>query len=200
MALIAILVSPSTAAGQLGQDGDAIESSDYRIDLYTGPVQGSARMIGLGGSYVAIAEGVDGNLVNPATPALRPVDHFDYWIGFALTAPFSVGDAYNTGGFAGDTGFAQSGFTYLAPSLNLQWGPFGVGATIEIQTARLNSQGMAADPDDDATIRFQFLKVRLQAAYQLLGGELVLGVGAVLVAQRALGESEPEPVDRTEEQ
>jgi hypothetical protein len=191
LALVAaVLALGSPAQAQLGRDGDPIETSDYTIDLYSGTVQGSARMTGLGGAYVAIAEGVDGNLVNPVAPAFRPlysVDHFDYWLGFALTAPFSVGDAYNTGGFASEAGFDQSGFTYLAPSVNLQWGPFGVGLTLEAQTTRLDSRGTAAGPDDDARLRFQFLTVRLQAAYQFFDGQLLVGLGGILVVQRALG-------------
>jgi len=190
MGALIVLFSTGLARAQLGQDGDLIQSSDYTIDLYAGSVQGGARMIGLGGAYVAIAEGVDGNLVNPATPAFRPsysVDHFDYWLGFALSAPFSVGDAFNTGGFSSEAGFDQSGFTHFAPSANLQWGPFGVGLTFELQTARINSLGEAAGPEDDATLRFQFMKVRLQAAYQFVDGQLIMGFGGILVAQRVLG-------------
>ncbi|MBW2461957.1 MAG: hypothetical protein JRH11_09945 [Deltaproteobacteria bacterium] len=190
LAIAAFAATPAPAAAQLGEDGSEINSSDYTIDLYTGVVQGGAQMIGLGGAFVAIAEGVDGNLVNAATAAHRPgysVDHFDYWLGFAFNAPFSVGDFYNTGGFSSEAGFDQSGFTYLAPALNLQWGPFGVGATLEIQTARINSEGTAAGDDDDATIRFQFMKLRLQAAYQFLEGQLIVGFGGIVLVQRAVG-------------
>jgi len=183
------VASTSSAAAQ-GEDGDRITSSDYTIDLYKGTVHGSARMVGLGGAFVAIGEGVDGNLVNAATAALRPgysVDHFDYWLGFALTSPFSVGDAFNTGGFASEGGFDQSGFHYLAPSVNLQWGPFGVGLTFELTEASMNSSGRAASGIDDSNLRVQMMTARLQTAYQLIDDQFMVGVGAIFVVQRILG-------------
>ncbi|MGE0325402.1 MAG: hypothetical protein AB7S68_23955, partial [Polyangiaceae bacterium] len=48
------------AAGPLGAEGSEIRTSDYTVDLYQGPVTASSRVIGLGGAYVSIAEGVEG--------------------------------------------------------------------------------------------------------------------------------------------
>lgn len=184
-----LALAPTPASAQLGPDGSEIGTSNYTVDFYAGAVQGSARAVGLGGSYVAIAEGVDGNLTNPATPALRPgytVDLFDYWLGFAFSTPFSVGDAFNTGGFASELGFDQTGFTSFAPSLNLQFGRFGIGLTLELQTVSLDALGTGG-VDDGARLQFEFYEIRVQAAYQLLEGQLILGVGGIGLVQRALG-------------
>jgi len=188
--LLSLLLTSSAADAQVGDEGDPIESSAYSVDLYAGAVQGTARMVGLGGAFVAILDGIDGNLVSPATPALRPgysVDHFDYWLGFALMAPFSVGDAFNTGGLSSEAGFDQSGFTYFAPAINLQFGRFGVGLTVEFETANVSSTGEAATGLDETRFRFRFLEVRLQFAYQFFEGQLLLGVGGILVGQRMVG-------------
>src|SRR6187551_3594267 len=113
------------ASGPLGPDGAPIETSDFALDVFNGPVLGGSRMTGLAGAYSAIAEGTDGNLVNAASPAVRPyssLDYFDYWIGFGLTLPASGDmDYFNT--HEGDASAAQpSSFVYITPALNLQFG------------------------------------------------------------------------------
>src|SRR5690242_1877408 len=78
------------AAGRLGQNRDPIATSSYSIDLYQGAVLAGNRVMGLSGAYVAIAEDVDGDLQNPAAPAMRPffsTEYFDYWLGLGLTFP-----------------------------------------------------------------------------------------------------------------
>jgi len=71
-AAIALLLARIAAAGgPLGPNGSALQTSDYAIDLYQGPVFAGSRVTGLAGAYVAIAEDVDGDLQNPATPAVR---------------------------------------------------------------------------------------------------------------------------------
>ena len=82
------VVSSAHAAGPLGSNGAPITTSAYSIDLYQGAVSAGNRVMGLGGAYVALAEDVDGDLQNPAAPAVRPffsIDHFDYWLGLGLT-------------------------------------------------------------------------------------------------------------------
>ena len=88
-ALSALLWSVrASAAGPLGVNGDPITTSDYALDLFQGPLFAGSRVTGLAGAYVAIAEDVDGDLQNPAAPAVRPFfsyTNFDYWLGFGLT-------------------------------------------------------------------------------------------------------------------
>ena len=67
---IAVLLG-SRSAGALGPAGSEIDTSDYTIDLYQGPLTASSRVIGLAGTTAAITEGVDGFPVNPASVAMR---------------------------------------------------------------------------------------------------------------------------------
>ncbi|HMR80517.1 MAG TPA: hypothetical protein PKD61_35655, partial [Polyangiaceae bacterium] len=57
------------ATGPLGDNGSRIRTSAYAIDLAAGPPVLGTRALGLGGAYVSIAEGTDGNSQNPAAPA-----------------------------------------------------------------------------------------------------------------------------------
>src|SRR5687767_15471898 len=92
----------ATAGGPLGENGEPIETSRYSIDFFEGPVYSGARVVGLGGAYVAVAEDVDGDLHNPAAPAVRPYyssDNFDYWLGVAVAFPADIEnmDFFNSG-------------------------------------------------------------------------------------------------------
>lgn len=62
---------PAQGAGPIGANGSDLETSNYSLDLYLGSVVAGNRVTGMGGAYVAVAEDVDGNLQNPAAPAVR---------------------------------------------------------------------------------------------------------------------------------
>src|SRR5690606_19810064 len=51
--LLLVCLPPSTAVA-LGPDGAPIDTSDYTIDFYEGPVLHSSRVIGLGGSIAPL--------------------------------------------------------------------------------------------------------------------------------------------------
>src|SRR5262245_48897236 len=102
--VLGILASggPALAGGPLGSNGSTLSTSRYALDLYQGPVFAGSRVTGLAGAYVAVAEDVDGDLQNAATPAVRPFysySHFDYWLGFGLTFPTTLNnvDFFNSG-------------------------------------------------------------------------------------------------------
>lgn len=183
----ALLLSANAhAAGQLGPDGTPIQTSDFALDVFTGPVLGGSRMTGLAGAYSAIAEGTDGNLVNAASAAVRPfysLDHFDYWLGFGLTLPaLSEMDYFNTG--TRDPSQEQtSQFLYLAPALNLQFGTFGVGLTMEYQRFAVDASTSSGQLVTTVTTS------HLQFANGFLGGQLVAGMGTRAVNLSASDES-----------
>ena len=59
--LLAALAFPRLAHATLPGEGLPIQTNDYSIDLYQGPVLSANRVIGLGGAFVAIADGVEGS-------------------------------------------------------------------------------------------------------------------------------------------
>ncbi|MBT8496362.1 MAG: hypothetical protein KJO07_25170 [Deltaproteobacteria bacterium] len=62
-----------------GQDLPDITDRNYAIDLYQGPVLGSAEIVGMGGASTAVAKGSPGILVNPAAVAVWPVTSTGEW-------------------------------------------------------------------------------------------------------------------------
>lgn len=178
---------PANAAGRLGPNGSPLATSDYAIDLHHGPVFAGTRVTGLGGAYVAIAEDVDGDLQNPATPAVRPffsTSYFDYWLGFGLTFPATLSkiDFFNSGN---RTNLANSGdsFVFFTPAVNIQLGEFGFGATLEMQ------QYAVAGDDPSTSVRVTIPTTHIQLAHGLFHNQWVFGVGARLVAMSVVGET-----------
>jgi hypothetical protein len=167
------------AGGPLGENGSTIETSSYAIDISVGPVLGGARMTGLGGAYVAIAEDVDGDLQNPAAPAVRPfysVDWFDWWPGFGLTLPALADLDYFNTGERDENSRAPSTFLFLTPALNLQWGDFGVGLTAEFQKYSADAGSLLEN-----TLDTNVVTVHAQFANSFLDGQLIAGLGTRVV-------------------
>lgn len=180
---IALVVEPARAAGPLGGDGSPIRTSRYGVDLSQTPVLAGARVTGLAGAYVAIAEGTDGNIQTPVAPAVRTaysLDHFDYELSLGVTLPATLTstDFFNTGRSRTQLSDAnQKGFVFVTPALNLVWGKFGIGATAELQTyslARSNDAPATAQLDQ---LSAQFAVVHIQTAAQFGGGQLAVGGG-----------------------
>jgi hypothetical protein len=139
--------------------------------------------MGLGGAYVALAEDVDGDLQNPAAPAVRPffsIEHFDYWLGLGLTFPAGVSniDFFNSGSETGFRGSSDNPI-FVTPALNLQWGTFGVGATLELATYGFVTEGDPAAPvtDPGASVAAELQTFHFQAANAFFDGQLIAGIG-----------------------
>jgi hypothetical protein len=183
VSLTAIDPRVALAAGPLAGNGQPITTSSYSIDLYHGAVSAGNRVIGLGGAYVAIAEDVDGDLQNPAAPAVRPffsIEHFDYWLGLGLTFPTGLTniDFFNSGSQTGFRGPSDAPI-FVTPALNLQWGSFGVGLTAELSNYGFDN-GVDAQPgpvDAEASLQVVLQTYHVQLAYSFLDGQLIAGVG-----------------------
>jgi hypothetical protein len=196
LATFVAVAKEAHAAGQLGPNGTPIKTSDYALDLFQGPIFAGARVTGLGGAYVAISEDVDGDLQNPAAPAVRPFfsyTHFDYWLGFGLTFPATLQnvDFFNSGSKTHISNPPDS-FVFFTPSVNLQFGELGVGLSLETQ-----QYGLSQPSDDGATastVRVTIPTTHLQFAYGLEHNQWVLGVGARFLSMSVAG---PERGDRT---
>lgn len=179
---VALLVTQrARAGGPLGPNGAPITTSDFALDVFTGPVLGGSRNTGLAGAYSAIAEGTDGNLVNPAAPAVRPyysLDYFDYWLAFDFTLPvLSEMDFFNTGELDPDQQSSHS-FAFLTPAINLQFGTFGVGLTLEYQRIAVDA------PTKSGELLTSVTTSHLQFANGFFEGQLVAGLGARAVNLR----------------
>jgi hypothetical protein len=179
-----VTFAPATAmgAGRLGPDGSPLRTSRYGIDLTQTPIQAGARVTGLGGAYVAIAEGIDADIQTPVAPAMRApfsTNHFEFELGLGLTLPVAVTttDFFNTGHQHTQLANAdQNGFLFVTPAINLAWGNFGVGLTLELQNYGLLRANTTAGTRRDA-FDAQFLIGHLQAANRFLDGSLVIGGG-----------------------
>jgi len=177
---------PARAGGPLGENGEPIQTSRYSIDFFEGPVYSGARVVGLGGAYVAVAEDVDGDLHNPAAPAVRPfysTDTFDYWLGLAVSFPADIEnmDFFNSGSPTAVSG-VQDDFVFATPALNVQWGTFGVGATLALQNYGIEDAAVTA-AGKPATLGIAVNTTHVQAANAFLDGQLVVGAGVRILAQ-----------------
>jgi hypothetical protein len=170
----------AAAGGPIGPNGAPIQTSEYAIDLFQGPVFAGSRVTGLAGSYVAISEDVDGNLQNPATPAVRPFfsySHFDYWLGFGFTFPATLTnmDFFNSGSKTTLTN-APDSFVFFTPSVNLQFGELGIGVSLEMQQYELKG------PTEGELLRVTIPTTHLQFAHGYEHNQWVFGVGARLLS------------------
>lgn len=175
----------AAAGGALGSNGAQIQTSNYALDLFHGPVFAGTRVTGLAGSYVAIAEDVDGDLQNPAAPAVRPFfsySQFDYWLGFGITFPATLSgvDFFNSGSKTNLTNTPDA-FVFFTPAVNLQWGEFGLGLTLEMQQYELSG------PPPGGSIRVTIPTTHLQLARGIDHNQLVFGAGARLVSMSVSG-------------
>lgn len=178
-----LTVFGARAAGPLGENGSRISTSAYAIDLASGPPVLGTRALGLGGAYVAIAEGTDGNSQNPAAPAVRAAhsqNHFDYDFGVTLTFPstFAETDFFNTGRGPTDLRRSdQSDFVLLAPVANIQLGAWGVGVGMEVQRYGLLRRENPEVRGEEELVRAQISVLRTYLARSVNQGQIVAGMG-----------------------
>jgi len=177
------------AGGPIGGNGQPITTSEYSLDLYQGPLFAGSRVTGLGGAYVAIAEDVDGDLQNPAAPAVRPFfsyTHFDYWLGFGITFPGDLAnmDFFNSGSKTHVPNSPNS-FVFFTPAINLQWGEFAIGVNLAVQQYALAAPVEGERRGINATIP----TTHLQIARGFDHNQLVVGVGVRYISMTV---NEPE--------
>jgi hypothetical protein len=171
----ALLLLAGDAAAQ--QRSQFITNNDYRIELFQGPLLAPIRVTGLGGAYIALAEGVEGGAVNAAAPAVREAfSHgwFDYEIAAGISIPgaFARTDFDNRGVDRGQVG----NFVDFTFGGQFQFGYFGLSATGDLQRYELSSTTSASPGLDMDIGRWKGL-----AAYSILHGQLVLGGGVRVV-------------------
>lgn len=177
---------PAFGDGPIGPTGSPIQTSDYAVDLTRGVTRGNARVKGMGGAYVAIGEGVSGNVVTPVAPAMRggwAMSDFNYDLGFFATFPggvegkdwFNTGEPTNPG--PDREGFL--GFTFLTLTNNFRFGKWGIGVTLDLQTYGLAKNEAQAQLGGELTSRFQ--TAHLIVARNI--GDFVVGTGLRIADQ-----------------
>jgi len=176
LALAAGLLSgrEAWAGGPLGPQGSAITTSDYTVDLFQGPLTASNRVTGLAGAAAALAEGIDMHAFNPAAPAIRTtgshsVTEFDISAGLTFPGALKGLDFDNNG----TRGFKYENFFFVTMAGQVQEGPFGFGATVDVQQYDL---GATTGAETVSSVAFRLIQARLLAAVAVTD-ELTIGGG-----------------------
>jgi hypothetical protein len=141
---------------------------------------------GVGGAYVASAEGTEGGANNSAAPAVRDpfsTSWFDYDVGVGISFPgaFASTDFDNHGDNASlpPNHASAGGFTNLTVGGTVQLGYLGVSATGDLQ--QFNVSGGAS-----SSLTLQIGRWKALGAYGLYGGQLVVGGGARIITMQIL--------------
>ncbi len=172
-----------------------LRTNDYAIDLYQGPVLASSRVVGLAGAFTAMADGIDGDTQNPASPAMRvPYSYsdVDYDLGAGLSFPGSLGrsgDFFNSGSRTRVVA-GNNLYVFLNGAFNLQIGHWGFGVTADLQQYSLRRDEPRAGQRTSLLLDLtgtttslvgQIMQNHLLAAYGFDDDQLVAGIGARIV-------------------
>jgi hypothetical protein len=162
-----------------------IRSNDYAIEIYQGPILAPIHVTGVGGAYVASAEGTEGSAANAAAPAVRQpysTTWFDYDLSAGLSLPgaFARTDFDNHGDFANLPNQPRAGdFLDLNVGTTLQFGPLGVAGTGDLQQFTLTTTSPRAP-----ALSLQVGRWTVLGAYTFFDGQLAVGAGARILTMQ----------------
>ncbi len=157
------------------QEFPAPTDRNYTIDVYLGSAIGSPRIIGMGGTGTATAEGSSGMLANPASPAVRATTSNDTWdwdwhLDSQNAAPGLDED---------NNGIKTEGGRSFNPSATF-------GAALQYRSWGLGFTGIGQRTElalgNDEFIDSEALTTRLALSHSLLSRQLVVGVGIKTVS------------------
>jgi hypothetical protein len=142
--------------------------------------------MGVGGAYVASAEGMEGAAVNSAAPAVRDpfsTSWFDYDVSAGISFPgaFTTTDFDNHGDDANLPAqhASAASFTDLTLGGKVEFGGLGVAATGELQQYSLTTPGQPG-------LTLQIGRWKALAAYAMMHGQLAVGGGVRVVTMQVL--------------
>ena len=175
---LALAAAAATSRAQTPLPGDGA-----RVDLVRGPLMTSSRIMGLGGAFAGIGEGIDGIHRNPAALANR-TEGSSSWFDVDVTLDWLI-VASDGVDWDGDGRHLSDSVDFNAFNVGLvvQLGPIGLGAL-------MTTYGWSR-PEDFST---NHLDVLLGAGCALADGELIVGAGAgiaVLAADPTPGPDSP---------
>ncbi|MCK5799405.1 MAG: hypothetical protein KAI47_19575 [Deltaproteobacteria bacterium] len=165
--LVLALLIPSLA---LAEPSPPLTNRDYALDLHQGAVLGSTRVIGLGGAYVAIADGSEGIRQNPAAAVNRTYfgnAHFNWtWhVDFVFGSTFgSLNLDLDNNGHA-----SKADAFLLTAGLAFQYGNFGVGISLNWHQFDLGTIGNAG-----VSYLASLLDAHLAAGYAFFDHQLIV--------------------------
>lgn len=167
------------AGGPLGAQGTPIQTSNYTLDLFQGPVLASSRVTGMGGAYSALADGAEGIPFNAAAASQRypySTTRTDWELTGGITFPASVASTdFDNNGHAG---FGYRNFVWATGGGFLQHDHWGFGASVSLQNYSLGAPrqlGLDGSGVNDLTIRI--FKIDAVASYGFLDDQLHIGGG-----------------------
>ena len=174
-ALVCLLVAVPAAAEP------PITSRDYAIDFYEGTAIGDVRMVGMGGTGLALIPGSAGTLLNASAPAVRLTTDNDPWtwdwhVDY-LNGQYS--SDFDNNGVALDK---ASGAQLVTGGLGVRVGKWAGNLTLSIQSAPI---------DDLDLLKAQNVRARFALARWFPNLDASFGVGVQSIAFRILdGEQE----------
>jgi hypothetical protein len=190
--LVLLCGGEAKAGGPLGPQGSRIQTSQYSVDLFQGPVLATTRITALGGAYTAIAEGTEGIPFNPASASQRPPysttrDDFDLTAGLTLPASVTGTDFDNNG----KVGFTYDKFFWLTFGGLLQHDKLGFGVVAAFQNYELGVPGTPVPlPNSNeviASVTARLLRLDPVVSYGFLDDQLHLGAGVRLTGFYGVG-------------
>jgi hypothetical protein len=165
-----------------------VQTNDYAIEVFQGPLLAPIHVMGVGGAYIASAEDVEGSAVNTASPAVRNAYSstwfdYDFSLGVSFPGAFTNTDFDNHGDDARLPPAHASAGNFLDANvgLTLQFGGLGVGATGDLQQFSLTTPAPGK-----AGLTMQIGRWKAIGAYAMFGGQLAIGGGARIATMQIL--------------
>jgi hypothetical protein len=164
------LAAASTATAQ---ELRPITNRDWAIDLYDGAALGTVRIVGMGGTSIAVSEGSAGTVTNPATAAVRrttSLRHWDWDFHIDGLSAVYASDFDNNGLASGD----EFGVKVATGGIAGMMGPWALAVVATSLTARLDG------PEQDLEAGAVRAKIALARSFDrrrlTLGAAVRLGI------------------------
>lgn len=166
------------AGGPLGPQGSKIQTSEYTVDLFQGPVLASSRVTGLAGAYAGLADGPEGIPFNAASSSQRhpfSTQYVDYGLTAGITFPSSIShtDFENNG-----KNFGYKDFVWATLGGALQVGNWGIGSIVSLQNYALGAPPeLGLGTADVKALTARFFKIDTVVSHSLFRDQLHIGGG-----------------------
>jgi hypothetical protein len=166
-----VLLLFALAAPAQGQ----IDRNDYNIDLFTSPVLGPGRIVGMGGAHIAIATGIDGAGYNPAGYAERAEKEIDFF-AFDITGGLWFSGFFRNNDFDNNRVSSSADTVQVTLGTRMQFANLGLGSSGLLRVYSLRDAAGRNNAD------VALLTVRAGGGYAFLDGGLVVGAAMMFTA------------------